>query len=100
MLVVPLQSIPNQMVTVTLANQICQVNVYQLETGLFMDLYVGNVLIVAGVICENINRIVRDAYLGFIGDFIFMDTQGTSDPIYTGLGERWPLLYLEASDLP
>jgi hypothetical protein len=42
---------------------------------------------------------VRETYLGFIGDLSFTDTQGTSDPVYTGLGSRFVLLYLEASDL-
>lgn len=100
MLVIPLQALPNQVVTVSLANQTCQISVYQLSPGLFCNVYVNNVLVVAGVICQNINRIVREAYLGFIGDLIFMDLQGDTDPYYTGLGSRFQLLYLEAQDLP
>lgn len=100
MLVVPLQAIPNQLVATVLANQLVRLNVYQLATGLFCDVYVSNVLLIGGVICQNINRIVRDTYRGFVGDFIFMDLDGKSDPDYTGLGGRYQLLYLEASDLP
>lgn len=33
------------------------------------------------------------------GDIAFFDTQGTSDPEYTGLGERWVLCYFPASEL-
>lgn len=67
---------------------------------MFVDLYVSNAPIILGAIAQNLNRIVRSLYLGFIGDFWFADTQGTSDPDYTGLGSRFLLQYLEASDLP
>lgn len=100
MRIVPLQPVPNQTLTVSLGNQTCQINVYQKSTGLFLDLYVSNVLIIGGVMCQNLNRIVRDLYLGFVGDLCFIDNQGSSDPAYTGLGAKYSLAYLEASDLP
>ena len=75
-------------------------NIYQKITGLYMDLYVDNALVIGGVICEDRNRIVRSKYLGFIGDFMFYDNHGKSDPTYDGLGNRYTLLYLEATDLP
>lgn len=99
MLLVPLQPVPNQTLQVQLGGQACTLNVYQFAYGLFMDVYVGTALIIGGVICENLNRIVRSLYLGFVGDFCFLDTGGTSDPIYTGLGTRFQLLYLEETDL-
>ena len=49
--------------------------------------------------CEDRNRIVRDLYLGFVGDLCFMDTQGTTDPVSPGLGLRYVLVYLDAFDL-
>ena len=100
MQIIPLQPTPSQVVTVSLANQACQIAVYQLSTGLFVDLSVNNALIIGGVLCENLNRIVRSLYLGFIGDLCFIDNQGDADPVYTGLGSRFSLAYLEASDLP
>jgi len=99
MQIIPLAAIANQAVTVSLANQQVQVNVYQKRTGLFCDVYLANVLLVAGVLCLDRNRIVRDAYFGLIGDLGFVDQQGSSDPDYTGLGSRFLLYYLEASDL-
>lgn len=96
---VPLQAVPNQTVAAALDGQQCQINVYQAQYGLFMDLYVGTNLIIGGVLCEDDNRIVRSAYLGFNGDFVFDDTQGSSDPYYTGLGSRFQLVYLSPSDL-
>jgi hypothetical protein len=100
MLVVPLQPVPAQTVAVILANQACRINVYQKRTGLFVDLYVNNVEIVAGVIAEEANLIVRSKYLGFIGDLAFFDLRGLmGDPVYTELGDQHILMYLEASDL-
>ena len=56
-------------------------------------------LIIGGVVAQNRNRIVRSAYLGFVGDFEFVDTQGTDDPIWNGLGTRWLLYYLAPADV-
>ena len=99
MLTIPLQAVPNQTVTVTLSDQVTQLNVYQTYEGLFIDVLVENVLIVGGVICENQNRIVRSDYLGLSGDLAFVDTQGSDDPVYTGLGTRFFLTYLTAAEL-
>lgn len=97
MQIIPLRPVPNQAVTVQLEGQNCQINVYQKPYGLFMDLLVSNVPIVQGVICQNLNAIVRDAYFGFSGDFAWIDNQGSEDPVYTGLGSegsRFSLAYL------
>lgn len=99
MLIVPLNATPSQTVTVQLGGQNCQVNLYAKSTGMFADLYVADVLMLGGVLCLDRNRIVRDAYHGFIGDLAMVDTQGTSDPASDGLGVRFLLVYLEAADL-
>lgn len=102
MLIVPLQATPSQVLSVILANQSCRISVYQKFFGLYFDLVVPSNPtpgIRAGVSCLNGNRLIRYAYLGFIGDFLFFDTQGKTDPVYTGLGTRYQLAYLEASDL-
>lgn len=99
MLYIPLQQIPNQAAVVQLNGQNSQVNVYQKFFGLFLDLYVNDVLIIGGCYCRNLNRLVRSAYLGFQGDLGFWDTQGTSDPYYTGVGSRFQLVYLTLADL-
>jgi len=100
MQIIPLEAVPNQTVTVNLDGQVSQVNVYQTFFGLFLDLYVNDVLIVGGVICENLNRIVRSLYLGFSGDLAFIDGEGSSDPVYSDLGSRYSLAYLSADELP
>jgi hypothetical protein len=99
MQIIPIQPLANQAVNVTLAGQNCRINVYQKLYGMFVDLYVDEAMIVAGTPVLSLNRIVRSTYLGFIGDLIFIDTQGAEDPTYTGLGTRFHLAYLEASEL-
>jgi hypothetical protein len=99
MQIIPLQPVPSQTVGAILANQTCTITVYQKRYGLFLDLYVGSTLIIAGALCQNLNRLVRSSYLGFVGDLAFIDNHGSADPVYTGLGSRYSLAYLEASDL-
>lgn len=99
MLAIPLQAVPSQTVAVALAGQPCTINVYERRTGLYVDLLVSSAPIVQGVIALNANLIVRDAYRGFVGDLAFFDTEGAADPTSDGLGGRFFLAYLEASDL-
>ncbi len=99
MLYIPLQAVPNQQLSVVLNNQNCQINVYQKFYGVMLDLLVSNTLIIGGCLCQNLNRLVRNAYLGFQGDLGFWDTQGSLNPYYTGLGARYQLVYLSPADL-
>jgi hypothetical protein len=95
---VPLQPVANQTTQIVLAGQNCQISVYQAPAALFMDLLVNDAPIRLGQICQNRNRIVRYLYLGFSGDLIFVDTQGSDDPVYTGLGSRFQLIYLTTAE--
>lgn len=103
MLSIPLQAVPTQKVRTVLADQVVGIDVYQLRYGLFMNVFIGEILEIGAVICQNRNRIIRDAYLnervGFAGDFVFYDTQGQTDPVFAGLGARYRLLYLTPDDL-
>lgn len=101
---IPMQAIPAQNILTTLDNgQLVLLKVYTLRYGMFIDVTINGVLEIGAVICENLNRIIRNQYLndavGFDGDFVFYDTQGSTDPVYTGLGTRYQLLYLTADDL-
>lgn len=98
MKIIPLQAVPAQDLQATLGGQVVQLHIYQQFYGVFIDVYVDHGLIIGGVICENLNRIVRSAYLGFKGDLCFIDTQGSNDPDYSGLGDRYLLAYLEETD--
>lgn len=101
MLMVPLQPLPSQEVTVILNNQSCRLKVYQKSTGMFIDVYVNDVLIIGGVICEDLTLIVRSIYLPFSGDLAFADVTGArSDPYYTGIGSKYYLFYLLPEEVP
>lgn len=97
--IVPTKSIPSQFFSVVLGNQNCVIAVYQKAPGMFLDLTVGGAPVVQGVLCHDRVRLVREHYLGFIGDLTFIDTQGVLDPVYTGLGARFQLVYLTPADL-
>ncbi len=113
---IPLAALPSQTLTVVLAGQTCQIAVYQKQpivdsngvaAGLFFDLTSNGTSITRAVKCLDRARLLLDrTYLGFVGDFMLLDTEGSgppnftgSPPAYTGLGSRFVLLYLEASDL-
>ena len=113
--VIPLQPAVNQSLSINLSGQSVVLNLYFKEiqvpvaagiatdppvyepvNPLFADVYSGNRLVIGGVLCQDRNRIVRDAYLGFKGDLAFVDTQGIDDPLVGGLGTRWLLTYWSA----
>ncbi len=101
MKLIPLNAVPSQTVSAVLGDQFVGLSIRQLRYGMFMDVSVDGVLLIGGVECQNLNRIVREAYLGFSGDFVWRDTQGSDDPYYTGIGDggRWQLLYLSPDEL-
>jgi hypothetical protein len=96
---VPIIDVPSQTLNVTLSGQYTTINLWTRVGGMYMDVYVNNALIIAGIICQNLNQIVRDTYLGFSGDFLFFDTQGESDPSSPGLGTRYLLIYISPADI-
>jgi hypothetical protein len=96
---VPLQAMPNQTLAITLARQAAQIAVRQNGDNLYFDLMLGGEYIVRTRICRDRQRLLLDAgYRGFVGDFMFVDTQGSEDPYYTGLGARFALVYLAAGE--
>lgn len=100
-LVIPVQPVAAQQLSVILAAQSVDITLRQLATGLFMDLQSNGREIVGLVICQDKNRIVRDLYLGFAGDLFFYDnTDAGEDPHFTGLGTRFSLIYLGPDELP
>lgn len=99
MQIIPTRALPNQVLQVQLGTQPCSIEIQQYAFGLFVTLYVSSTLVIAGVWAQNLNRIVRSAYLGFSGDLAFVDTQGADDPHYSGLGTRWQLVWIEEADV-
>ena len=98
MLTVPLQPVPAQVSKVVLGGQNCQINVYQKQQGLFVDITADDIAIITGTIARDTALLVSREYTGFIGNLFFIDTQGDSDPSYSGLGSRFSLVYLTAEE--
>ena len=96
-IVIPINAVPNQVFTITLGSQQCTISIYQKSTGVFMDLSVNNTQLLCSRICEDRVGIVHGAYLGFIGQLMFIDQVGTNDPDYTGFNDRYILYYFSPS---
>lgn len=100
MKVIPLVPQASQALRTIVNNQSCSISLTQKDNGdMFFSLSVSGTDIVTGVLVRDRVLLVRQAYLGFVGDFAFQDNEGASDPDYTGLGTRWTLMYLEPADL-
>lgn len=100
MKVIPLVPQASQTLRSIVNNQSCSISLTQKDNGdTFFSLSVSGNPIITGVLVRDRVLLVRQAYLGFTGDFAFQDNEGTSDPYYTGLGSRWTLMYLEPADL-
>lgn len=99
MQIVQLIAVPSQTVAVILNSQNCTINVYQKSTGLYLDLLVNDIALLTCVQCLNGNLIVRDEYLGFLGDLFFADMQGVNDPTFDGIGKRYFLAYAFPAEL-
>jgi len=100
MIVIPLQAIPAQAFNVSLGGQTCRIALYQKGGDFFIDLSVnGSPIRQCGMVLNGV-WIVRYAYLGFVGDLVMFDTQGTNDgPTYDGLGTRYQLYYLTPAEI-
>jgi len=100
MQVVQIADVPSQIVQASLGSQQCTIVLRTRTIGLYLDLYVNDVLLVGGVACQNENPMVRTAYAGFQGELCFLDNQGSDDPSSPGLGTRFTLVYIEPQDMP
>lgn len=102
MIQVPLQAVPNQTLAITLDRQPAQITLRQNGDNMYFDLFVSTNPIVLTRICRDRQRLLLDAgYRGFLGDFVFIDTQGADNPAFAGLGgvgSRYQLIYLSAGE--
>jgi hypothetical protein len=95
---IPLQPVPSQSTKVVLGGQNCQILVYKKPQGCFVDINSDGIDVVTGVVARDAVPLVCREYAGFIGNLLFIDTQGSDDPDATGLGSRWVLVYLTAEE--
>ncbi len=95
---IPLQPIPAQITKVVVGGQNCQLSIRQTGRGLFVDINANGEDLAAAAIARDAVPLISREYVGFSGNFLFIDTQGKSDPSYTGLGSRFALVYLTADE--
>lgn len=93
--VVPLSPVAFQALEVPLSGHVLGVRLQQRSTGLYLSLSLDGVGLIAGLLCQDRTWLVRKSYFGLPGDLVFVDTQGTDDPQWSGLGTRFVLLYEE-----
>lgn len=93
MQIIPLSAVPSQALSVLLSGQNCQINVYEKSNGVYLDLFINNVAVVSGQLCLDRDPMVTKVYLGFVGTLQFSDILGTTDPVSSGFGERYFLVY-------
>lgn len=97
---IPVQPVPSQQIACVLDGQNCQIAIYQKGGNVFVDLNSNGVDMC--IACLALNGVPLDScnsYDGFSGNLYFIDTQGLSDPQYTGMGTRWVLIYLTAAEV-
>lgn len=92
---IPLQSVPDQTFSVELGGQDCEIHIYLRYSFLYMDLTVDDEIVFQGQICLNNVNMIQYNHEKFNGEIRFVDTQGTDDPYYTELNERWYLVYVQ-----
>ena len=95
---IPLQPVASQSVKVVLGGQNCQILVYQKPQGVFVDVAVNGADVAVATIARDAVPLVCREYAGFAGNLLFIDSQGSDDPSYEGLGDRWTLVYLTAEE--
>ena len=97
LLEIPLRAEPSQALSLVLGGQDVTVRLFTRDIGgaprLFCDLMAGGVWVWRGRLCHNGQRLKLYDYLPFEGDLAFVDMQADDDPVWSGLGERWRLVW-------
>ncbi len=95
MLRVPLIAKPSQSMRINLGGQQCDIKIDQkYPGGVFLTLKANDISICNFAVCRDRVAVGTKSYLPFVGALAFVDTQGTSDPDYTGFGTRYQLAYI------
>lgn len=98
MMQIPIQTDENQIVKTVLDGQNVQILLQQKPRGIFVDVNVNGVDVSTSVMALNEVPLVSRDNHGFIGNLVFIDLEGNSDPYYTGLGDRFNLCYLTGEE--
>lgn len=90
---IPLSVVPSQEFSLPLDGYLCRLWLRQLATGLYLDLWGGETLCLAGCLCVDRVDVLRGHLSELHGKLYFRDTQGTQDPDYLGFKNRFQLIY-------
>lgn len=93
--IIPIEPVPSQKMNIVLSQQNCSLKIYQKSGLVYVDLAIAGTPVVYAGLARNRVNLVRGSYLHFSGNLMFVDTQGNSDPVYTGFNSRWLLTYQE-----
>lgn len=91
--VIPIQPLALQTFACTLDGKQAQFTITSTDKGVFADVVYNGVSVIAGRLCLDRTNINPARYNGLPQGLFFADQQGTSDPVYTGFGSRFLLLY-------
>ena len=91
--IIPLDAVPNQIFNIDLNGQQCTFEFISRDAYMYMNLTLNNNKVIDGMICLNKVDLVQYKGSKFIGRLYFEDTQGSLDPLYYGLNDRWLLVY-------
>lgn len=100
---IPVRAVANQAFQCVLGDQNCSIRLFTRHTvdlgnKLYIDLAVNDAQMLNGVLCQDGLMLPYYEYLGFVGGLVFLDMQGDEDPEYTGLGDRWQLVYMDKAE--
>lgn len=92
---IPLDAIPYQTVSFMIGDKAVTVSLRQLGTSLYTSLWVDGEMINSNIRATNGGHICVFPTSEISTDLRLIDTVGSEDPQYDGLGSRWLLVYGE-----
>lgn len=95
--VIPITPRANQTFLCVLDGQSAQITLTTTDFGLFADVLYNGVPVSNGRLCLDRTDINPNRYNGLPQFLGFVDLQGQTDPVYTGFGTRYLLLYGDPS---
>lgn len=90
---IPLQADANQTFDTTLDGASATFTLKTTDYGLFVDVVYNGVQVIAGALARDRIDMNRAKWLGLAQPLWFADLKGTTDPVYSGFGSRYLLLY-------
>lgn len=92
-IVIPIQPRANQVFSCILDGQSAQISLTTTDNGLFADIIYNGVPVANGRLCLDRTDINPNRYNGLPQFLGFADLTGQTDPVYTGFGTQYILIY-------